>query len=355
MPLFMDLHKASDYDVKPTAEEIKRNHIADLAVQEKYNVKFLQYWINEEAGMVFCLMQGPDKESCAAVHQEAHGGMPCEVIEVKGGDYMAFMGEEGRVNEFDIVERPDGSFDPGYRIILVADIISFLDPLGVKNRTREILIKKGRIIPREESGIMAVFTDPQDALAATTELLKKIQDEFDHTCEIRMSVCAGMPVTVQQEFFEESTRLANRMCSIAANGQIVMDQVMKEISASHVSFRFNDQKIVKYLSREDERFLHQLTDSLDQLLGEMDFSIDVLAKKTGMSRSGLFRSIRALTGLSTNLFVREKRLRKALRLLQSQSGNVTQISMEVGFGNPSYFAMNFRKRFGIAPMKVTKL
>ena len=70
MPLFMDLHKADDYDVKPTVEEIKRNHIADLAVQHKYGVKFLQYWINEEPGLVFCLMEGPDKESCAAVHRD---------------------------------------------------------------------------------------------------------------------------------------------------------------------------------------------------------------------------------------------------------------------------------------------
>jgi Protein of unknown function (DUF4242) len=86
MPLFMDLHKAEDYDAKPTVEDIKKNHIADLAVQEKYGVKFLQYWINEDAGLVFCLMEAPDKESCAAVHREAHGAMPCNIIELQGGD-----------------------------------------------------------------------------------------------------------------------------------------------------------------------------------------------------------------------------------------------------------------------------
>ena len=64
MPLFMDLHKASDYDTMPTVEDIKKNHIADLAVQHKYGVKFIQYWINEEAGMVFCLMEAPNKEAC---------------------------------------------------------------------------------------------------------------------------------------------------------------------------------------------------------------------------------------------------------------------------------------------------
>src|SRR5688572_10160821 len=123
MPLFMDLHKAEDYDVMPTVEDIKKNHIADLAVQEKYGVKFLQYWINEAAGLVFCLMEAPDKESCAAVHREAHGAMPCNIIELKGGDYQRFMGNEGRVNEFDIVEKTDGAPDNGYRFIMAMDVI----------------------------------------------------------------------------------------------------------------------------------------------------------------------------------------------------------------------------------------
>ena len=124
MPLFMDLHKASDYEVKPTVDDIKRNHIADLEVQGKYGVKFLQYWINEDAGLVFCLMEAPDKESCIAVHREAHGAMPCNVIELKGGDYMTFIGDENRVNQFDIVENEDGTVDAGYRIIMVVDTIS---------------------------------------------------------------------------------------------------------------------------------------------------------------------------------------------------------------------------------------
>ena len=59
MPLFMDLHKASDYEVKPTVDDIKRNHIADLEVQGKYGVKFLQYWINEDAGLVFLFDGSP--------------------------------------------------------------------------------------------------------------------------------------------------------------------------------------------------------------------------------------------------------------------------------------------------------
>jgi len=126
MPLFMDLHKASDYEVKPTIEEIKRNHIADLKTQEKYGVKFIQYWVNEEAGLVFCLMEGPDKESCIATHQEAHGNIACNVIELQGGDYKIFMGN-AKANEFDIVENRDGTLDTGHRSILMTDIVSLIN------------------------------------------------------------------------------------------------------------------------------------------------------------------------------------------------------------------------------------
>ena len=41
MPLYMDLHKASDYEVKPTVDEIKCNHIADLDQPCSYNNRYL--------------------------------------------------------------------------------------------------------------------------------------------------------------------------------------------------------------------------------------------------------------------------------------------------------------------------
>src|SRR5687768_17028111 len=88
MPLFMDFHKG----LSTSAEEVKKAHIADEAVQSKYGVIYHQFWINEEEGTVFCLMEGPDKESCAAVHREAHGNMACSIVEVNPGWYKLFMG-----------------------------------------------------------------------------------------------------------------------------------------------------------------------------------------------------------------------------------------------------------------------
>jgi Protein of unknown function (DUF4242) len=79
MALFMDVHtieggvKASDADAA---------HKADLATQTPYGVNYLRYWVDEEAGKIFCLVDAPDAESANTVHREAHGLVADEIYPV---------------------------------------------------------------------------------------------------------------------------------------------------------------------------------------------------------------------------------------------------------------------------------
>jgi hypothetical protein len=82
MPLYMDEHRSVD---GLTVEAVTRAHQMDLAVQEKYGVKYLQYWFNEASGRVYCLVEAPDEQAAAAVHREAHGLLADEIVEVKQG------------------------------------------------------------------------------------------------------------------------------------------------------------------------------------------------------------------------------------------------------------------------------
>jgi hypothetical protein len=82
MPLYMDIHKSVD---GLSAEAVAQAHAADLKVQEKHGVKYLQYWFNDDDGTVFCLSEAPSKEAAEAVHREAHGLVADEIIEVKEG------------------------------------------------------------------------------------------------------------------------------------------------------------------------------------------------------------------------------------------------------------------------------
>ena len=82
MPLYMDTHRKVE---GLTAEAVAGAHKADLEVQGKHGVNYLNYWFNEAEGTVFCLVDAPNKEAAIAVHREAHGLLPDDVIEVKEG------------------------------------------------------------------------------------------------------------------------------------------------------------------------------------------------------------------------------------------------------------------------------
>ena len=48
-------------------------HQKDVETQGQYGVDYQHYWVDEEAGKVFCLVEAPDRETAARVHREAHG------------------------------------------------------------------------------------------------------------------------------------------------------------------------------------------------------------------------------------------------------------------------------------------
>ena len=82
MPLYMDIHHHVE---GLTADAVAGAHEADLKTQEKYGVKYLRYWFDEQSGKVFCLVEAPSKEAAHAVHREAHGLVADELIEVQEG------------------------------------------------------------------------------------------------------------------------------------------------------------------------------------------------------------------------------------------------------------------------------
>ena len=59
---------------------------ADLGVQDKYGVKYLQYWVDENDGEVFCLVEAPDADAAVTVHREAHGLVADEIYPVVAGE-----------------------------------------------------------------------------------------------------------------------------------------------------------------------------------------------------------------------------------------------------------------------------
>jgi hypothetical protein len=81
MPLFMDIHTIEGVTAPAAAEA----HRADLATQAGYDVRYLRYWVDEDEGKVFCLVDAPSPEAANAVHAKAHGAVAQQIFAVQEG------------------------------------------------------------------------------------------------------------------------------------------------------------------------------------------------------------------------------------------------------------------------------
>ena len=81
MALYMDVHNLPG----ATASAVAEAHMKDLEEQGKHGVKYLRYWVDEQQGKVFCLVDAPNAEAANTVHREAHGLVADEIYEVQEG------------------------------------------------------------------------------------------------------------------------------------------------------------------------------------------------------------------------------------------------------------------------------
>lgn len=81
--LFLDIHQLGAGNV--TAAAVADAHKKDLAVQGKYGVNFINYWVDEKAGVVLCLSEAKKAKSVISTHKEAHGLVPAEIKQIKQG------------------------------------------------------------------------------------------------------------------------------------------------------------------------------------------------------------------------------------------------------------------------------
>ncbi|MCG2588948.1 nickel-binding protein [Rhodohalobacter sulfatireducens] len=365
MPLFMDYHIISDISI----DAVKQGHMADRSVQDKHGVKYIQFWVNQEAGTIFCLIEAPDKQSCEAVHQEAHGNIACNIVKVESGFYKLVMGESPKVDH-GIVLAKDGDLDKAYRFVLAIDILGITTATG-SDDLKQLIIpgmpKKmiQKIIPSYEGreiksgdydGILCVFTEAEEALGCAIEiqkeLLKRMKNPDDETWNIRfkIGVGGGQPVTMSDQFFEDTILLAKRLSLIASDGEIVASNMISKLS--ELPEKQYSSSALKSIQSEDEEFLEKLFDITEKNCADHTFNVEKLCRDIGISRSQLYRKVKAVTGRSPVEFIRDIRLIKALSLIKENRYNLSEVALEIGFNSPSYFSKCFREKYGVKASNV---
>ena len=102
-------------------------------------------------------------------------------------------------------------------------------------------------------------------------------------------------------------------------------------------------------NQNDKVFLEKMNHLIEENLNNEELSVDFLAEKLCISRSGLFVKIKGLANTTPNEIIQIIRLKKAASLLLENQYRINEVSYMVGFNNPSYFSKCFQKQFGMKP------
>lgn len=84
------------------------------------------------------------------------------------------------------------------------------------------------------------------------------------------------------------------------------------------------------------------------------FTIEELAKSNNMSISGLHHKFKAITTMGPLQYQKQLRLQEARRLMLSGSMDATAAALEVGYESPSQFTREYRRLFGLPPLRDIK-
>ncbi|PIB35735.1 hypothetical protein BFP72_10190 [Reichenbachiella sp. 5M10] len=106
---------------------------------------------------------------------------------------------------------------------------------------------------------------------------------------------------------------------------------------------------VNTASSLDKDFIQKLLQYVHENLSKTDLSVEALAEELNLSRSQLYRKVKAMTGNSVNEFTRNVRLEQAHKLIAKGNTNISEVSYTVGFSSPSYFTKCFKEHFGHLP------
>ncbi|RMG72776.1 MAG: helix-turn-helix domain-containing protein [Bacteroidetes bacterium] len=99
----------------------------------------------------------------------------------------------------------------------------------------------------------------------------------------------------------------------------------------------------------DDLFLEQIRETLRERLADPTLSIHDLCEAVHLTRTQVYRKIKALTGQTPTLYIRSARLRQARHLLETTALTISEVAYDCGFHDPNYFSRVFLEEFGERP------
>jgi signal transduction histidine kinase/DNA-binding response OmpR family regulator len=104
----------------------------------------------------------------------------------------------------------------------------------------------------------------------------------------------------------------------------------------------------------EDVFAQTLKDVIENEITNPDFGVDEFCNVAAMSRSQLYRKLKATVDMSVSEFIRVHRIKLASELFKNKNLNVTDVCYASGFTDTSYFSKSFKEVFQMPPAEYRK-
>jgi AraC-like DNA-binding protein len=191
------------------------------------------------------------------------------------------------------------------------------------------------------------------AFELETRFTDKLAGLYNSNIQIKIGLATGMPVVANKTFFEDTIKLADRLCFVDKSNIVISTEVENLFITENLNAPFEKNKI-HTLPISEEDFLNTLIDFIEREWHNSELKVDDFDLPLGMSRTQVYRNVMLLTGKSPNSFIKEYRLNRALEIINQNMHTISEIAYETGFNSQSYFSKCFQRRFGLLPSDYIK-
>lgn len=113
------------------------------------------------------------------------------------------------------------------------------------------------------------------------------------------------------------------------------------------------EQLRESLNKVDQEFFDKLNKLIEEnISGDVD--VNLIASNLAVSTSTLYRKMKALTGISTNEYIRKYKMQYAEHLLLEGKYSISEISFMVGMNSVAYFRRCFKAEYGEIPSEYLK-
>lgn len=271
MPIYMDRHHVSE---TVTAEHVLHIHQEDLKIQDQFGCRVLTYWFDDIRKNAFCLVEAPDAKTIQAMHRQAHGNVPNSIIEVNAGIVELFLGRiEDREmplnNELKIID------ESALRTIMIIALKRFKPITNDYEQFKFLLhhfnnailnllnVHEGALVKQTENQFLVSFKSVSKAVHAASDirvLFKDFRNDIiKDQIQFKIGLSVGEPVTEKKSIFEDTIKLAERMCKVI-KGQVIVSSEVRELYNSENTNILEEGDGIYCLKQTDEKFLTYLMD-----------------------------------------------------------------------------------------------